>query len=120
MRVSALPDAESLLLQLPLWLVYYNDLHLHRALGYRSPCEFIARSTQDAPPGFWQAIILAAIILFYYLPKLDPNLGCQRVLTSCLESDKDVKFSSLFGARAEIRGCLRIFHLPRRVARNGP
>ncbi|WP_419539034.1 integrase core domain-containing protein [Methylorubrum populi] len=35
-------DAESLLRQLPGWLVHYNDLHPHRALGYRSPRELIA------------------------------------------------------------------------------
>lgn len=46
-RVSVLPDAESVLRQLPVWLAQYKDLHPHRALGYRSPREFIARSTQE-------------------------------------------------------------------------
>ena len=46
-RVSPVPDAESVLRQLPLWLEHYNELHPHRALGYRSPREFIARSTQE-------------------------------------------------------------------------
>ncbi|WP_438823111.1 IS3 family transposase [Methylobacterium frigidaeris] len=50
-RVSVLPDAESVLRQLPGWLAHYNDLHPHRALGYRSPREFIARSTQEALSG---------------------------------------------------------------------
>ncbi len=30
----------------------YNDLHPHRALGYRSPREFITRSTQETLSGF--------------------------------------------------------------------
>ncbi|WP_418291960.1 IS3 family transposase [Methylobacterium durans] len=50
-RVSILPDAESVLRQLPVWLAHYNDLHPHRALGYRSPREFIARSTQETVSG---------------------------------------------------------------------
>lgn len=50
-RVSPVPDAASVLRQQPLWLAHYNELHLHRALGYRSPREFIARSTQEALSG---------------------------------------------------------------------
>ncbi|KTS03089.1 integrase, partial [Methylobacterium radiotolerans] len=50
--VSVLPDAESVLRQLPVWLAHYNDLHPHRALGYRSPREFITRSTQETLSGF--------------------------------------------------------------------
>ena len=50
-RVSLLPDAASVLLQLPIWMTHYNDLHPHRALRYRSPREFIARSTQEALSG---------------------------------------------------------------------
>jgi putative transposase len=50
-RVSVLPDAESVLRQLPGWLAHYKDLHPHRALGDRSPREFIARSTQEALSG---------------------------------------------------------------------
>ena len=50
-RVSVLPDAESVLRQLPVWLAHYNNLHPHRALGYRSPREFIARSTQETLSG---------------------------------------------------------------------
>ena len=47
-RVSPIPDAQSVLRQLPLWLAHYNELHPHRALGYRSPREFIVRSTQES------------------------------------------------------------------------
>ena len=50
-RVSLLPDAASVLRQLPIWMTHYNDLHPHRALRYRSPREFIARSTQEALSG---------------------------------------------------------------------
>ena len=50
-RVSPVPDAESVLRQLPIWLAHYNELHPHRALGYRSPREFIARSTQETLSG---------------------------------------------------------------------
>jgi putative transposase len=45
-RVSPAPDAKSVLHQLPSWLAHYNEVHPHKALGYRSPREFIAtRST---------------------------------------------------------------------------
>jgi putative transposase len=50
-RVSPIPDAQSILRQLPRWLAHYNELHPHRALGYRSPREFINRSTQESPSG---------------------------------------------------------------------
>src|SRR5688572_10526602 len=46
-RVSPVPDAASVLRQLPGWLAHYNDVHPHRALGYRSPREFIRRSTPE-------------------------------------------------------------------------
>lgn len=46
-RNSVLPDAGSVLRQIPVWLAHYNDLHPHRAPGYRSPREFIARSIHD-------------------------------------------------------------------------
>jgi putative transposase len=46
-RVSPIPNAETVLRLLPLWLTHYNEVHPHKALGYRSPREFIAsRSTQ--------------------------------------------------------------------------
>jgi two-component system sensor kinase FixL len=41
-RVSSLPDASTVLENLPLWFEHYNSLHPHKALGYRSPREFIA------------------------------------------------------------------------------
>lgn len=45
-RVSPAPDAETVLRQLPKWLTHYNEVHPHKALGYRSPREFInTRST---------------------------------------------------------------------------
>jgi putative transposase len=40
-RVSPCPDAEAVLGQLPSWFAHYNEVHPHKALGYRSPCEFI-------------------------------------------------------------------------------
>jgi putative transposase len=46
-RVSSIPNAEAFLRLLPVWLAHYNDVHPHKALGYRSPREFIAaRPTQ--------------------------------------------------------------------------
>ena len=44
--LSPRPDAETVVRQLPGWIAHYNEVHPHRALGYRSPREFIkARST---------------------------------------------------------------------------
>jgi putative transposase len=40
-RVSFRPDAETVMRQLPAWLAHYNEVHPHKALGYRSPREFI-------------------------------------------------------------------------------
>jgi putative transposase len=39
-RVSAKPDASSVLRQLDSWFEHYNSVHPHKALGYRSPREF--------------------------------------------------------------------------------
>src|SRR5215469_5041983 len=39
-RVSAKPDAASVLRQLDSWFEHYNRVHPHKALGYRSPREF--------------------------------------------------------------------------------
>jgi putative transposase len=50
-RVSPLPDARAVIEQLSGWLDHYNRVHPHRALGYRSPREFIARSTREDPSG---------------------------------------------------------------------
>ena len=41
-RISPRPDAQTVMRQLPAWFAHYNEVHPHRALGYRSPCEFIA------------------------------------------------------------------------------
>ena len=34
--------AEGVIEQIPNWMAHYNHVHPHRALGYRSPREFIA------------------------------------------------------------------------------
>lgn len=49
-RVSPKPDAKTVIEQLPAWLAHYNDVHPHRALGYRSPREYIAQ-TREALSG---------------------------------------------------------------------
>ena len=41
-RVSPRPNAVSVMRQLPSWIDHYNEVHPHKALGYRSPREFIA------------------------------------------------------------------------------
>lgn len=41
-RVSPCPDAATVIQQLPAWIAHYNEVHPHKALGYRSPREFIA------------------------------------------------------------------------------
>ena len=41
-RVSPRPDAETVMRQLPAWIAHYNEVHPHKALGYRSPREFIS------------------------------------------------------------------------------
>ena len=41
-RVSPRPDAKTVMPQLPAWIAHYNQVHPHKALGYRSPREFIA------------------------------------------------------------------------------
>lgn len=46
-RVSPRPDARTVIAQLPGWIDHYNRVHPHRALGYRSPREFIDRSTRE-------------------------------------------------------------------------
>jgi putative transposase len=43
-RVSPRPNAEAVLRQLPSWIAHYNEVHPHKALGYRSPREFICNS----------------------------------------------------------------------------
>jgi putative transposase len=41
-RVSPRPDARTVIAQIPSWFEHYNAVHPHRALGYKSPHEFIA------------------------------------------------------------------------------
>jgi putative transposase len=41
-RVSPCPDAKTVMHQLSTWINHYNEVHPHKALGYRSPREFIA------------------------------------------------------------------------------
>ena len=50
-RVSPRPDAKTVIEQLPVRPAHYNEVHPHRALGYRAPREYIAR-TREAPSGF--------------------------------------------------------------------
>ena len=51
-RVSSLPNAETVMRQLPTWFEHYNTVHPHRALRYRSPREFIAsRLNQESMSG---------------------------------------------------------------------
>ncbi|MBA8882181.1 putative transposase [Phyllobacterium myrsinacearum] len=44
--VNHIPDAETVIAQLPLWFEHYNTLHPHKALGYQSPREFLNRQTE--------------------------------------------------------------------------
>jgi putative transposase len=48
-RVSPCPDAQTVMRQPPVWFVHCNELHLHRALRYRSPREFIAAHRSPLP-----------------------------------------------------------------------
>ena len=41
-RVSPCPDAKTVMRQLSAWINHYNEVHPPKALGYRSPREFIA------------------------------------------------------------------------------
>lgn len=47
-RVSDKPNAQAVIDQLPAWFEHYNSVHPHKALGYRSPREFIDRTTREA------------------------------------------------------------------------
>ena len=49
-RVNSRPIARTVIEQLTGWLTHYNEVHPHRALGYRSPREFIAQ-TREAMSG---------------------------------------------------------------------
>lgn len=46
-RLNPIPDAASVLRQLPGWFEHYNTIHPHKALGYHSPCEFRALAMQS-------------------------------------------------------------------------
>ena len=48
-RVNPTPDAQTVMQSLPKWFDHYNQLHPHRALGYRSPREFIADRSIKRP-----------------------------------------------------------------------
>ena len=45
-RVSAIPDAQTVLRCLPAWFAHYNQVHPHKAPRYRSPAEFIRASLE--------------------------------------------------------------------------
>jgi transposase InsO family protein len=45
-RVNPKPNAQSVIDQLPGWFAHYNEVHPHRALRYRSPREFIAKTCE--------------------------------------------------------------------------
>jgi putative transposase len=47
--ISHRPDAITVLARLPAWFEDYNDSHPHKALGYRSPREFIRASLRTSP-----------------------------------------------------------------------
>jgi len=49
-RVNPTPDARSVIERLPRWLTHYNEVHPHKALGYRSPREYIIQ-TREASSG---------------------------------------------------------------------
>lgn len=49
-RIHPTPDAQTVIDQLPAWLAHYNDVHPHKALGYRSPREYITQ-TRETPSG---------------------------------------------------------------------
>jgi putative transposase len=52
-RVHPAPDAETVISLLPEWFDHYNQVHPHKALGYRSPREFIAaRLNRETLSGF--------------------------------------------------------------------
>lgn len=38
--------AHTVIEQLPAWLTHYNEVHPHKALGYRSPREYITQARE--------------------------------------------------------------------------
>jgi len=50
-NVNPKPDAATVMAQLGRWFEHYNEIHPHKALGYRSPREFIrAKLTDETCP----------------------------------------------------------------------
>ena len=49
LHISPMPDAATVLQQLPGWIEDYNDSHPHKGLRMRSPREFIRAQSQPAP-----------------------------------------------------------------------
>ena len=45
-KVNPLPDAKTVIGQLPKWFEHYNELHPHKALRYLSPREFRAKQSE--------------------------------------------------------------------------
>ena len=45
--VNLRPDAASILRQLDGWFEHYNTVHPHKALGYRSPREFLKQLVNE-------------------------------------------------------------------------
>jgi hypothetical protein len=43
-RVHPTPDPRTVINQLPAWLAHYNKVHPHKALGYRSPREYVIQT----------------------------------------------------------------------------
>jgi putative transposase len=48
--VNSTPDARTVIEQLPNWLTHYTEIRPHKALGYRSPREYI-NQTREVPSG---------------------------------------------------------------------
>ncbi|MBB2820191.1 UNVERIFIED_ORG: transposase InsO family protein [Rhizobium esperanzae] len=48
--VNPVPDAQTVIDHLPVSFEHYNRFHPHKALGYRSPKEFLADKTRRKPP----------------------------------------------------------------------
>ncbi|ESQ73787.1 integrase core domain-containing protein, partial [Asticcacaulis benevestitus] len=45
-KVNPLPDAQTVIDNLPKWFEHYNELHPHKALRYLSPREFRAMQSK--------------------------------------------------------------------------
>jgi putative transposase len=51
-RVSPRPNAEAVLRQLPSWIAHCNEVHPHKALGYRSPVSSLQFTYLDCVRSF--------------------------------------------------------------------